>query len=263
MQLSLHGLYFSIYNPDKGKHLGLEAYHFNDLKDETEISGKLDLILNRTGWFAYPFKKFRLLYQNTFSTLVPAPLFNEKQKSLFLGFNQPFAENHRIVFDTLKNSEAVNVYYVPNPIVEKVRDFWPNASITHFSSPLIECLSLNYKNKLEKETLFLNVNDGSYSLVCFKNNKLLYHNVFTYNTKEDFIYFLLATMEQLGFNPKNTDLILLGKIEKSDEVFQMIDQYISSYQFIKKNNDLNLSYVLDDIRHHQYYILLNALQCEL
>jgi len=263
MQLSLHGLYFTIYNPDKNKYLGMEAYHFGDIKDIKEISGKFDLILNRIEWFAYPFKKFKLLYHNSYSTLVPSPLFDEKHKSLFLGFNQPFNENHRIVYDILKNSDAVNVYYIPNPVVEKVRDFWPNANITHLASSLIECLSLNFKNKLEEDTLFLHANNGSYHLVSFKNNKLFYHNIFHYRTKEDFIYFLLATMEQLGFNPETTHLILLGSIDKSDEVFQMIHQYTGAYRFIEKNQAVNMSYVLDELRHHQFYLLFNAMQCEL
>lgn len=263
LQLSLHGLYFTVFNPDKNKLLGLEAYHFNNVKDYNEIPGKFDLILNRIEWFAYPFKKFKLLFDNEYSTLVPSPLFDEKQKSLFLGFNQPFVENSRITYDKLKNSEAVNVYYIPNPVVEKVRDFWPNAAISHLSSSIIECLSLNFKNKIEKDTLFLHVNDGSYHLTSFKNNKLIYHNIFTYNTKEDFIYFLLATIEQLGYNPENVDLILLGKIEKSDEVFQMLYQYTGSYRFIEKSEKPITSYVLDEVRYHQYYVLFNALQCEL
>jgi len=263
MQLSLHSLYFTVFNPDKNKLLGLEGYYFNDLKDFNEIPGKLDLILNRIEWFAYSFKKFKLLFDNAHSTLVPSPLFDEQQKSLYLGFNQPFVENSMITYDKLKNSEAVNVYYIPNPVVEKVRDFWPNASINHLSSFIIECLSLNFKNKIEKDTLFLHVNDGSYQLTSFKNNRLIFNNLYSYKTKEDFIYFLLATIDQLGYNPETVDLILLGKIEKSDEVSQMLYQYTGSYRFIEKSEQPNISYVLDEVRQHRYYILFNAIQCEL
>lgn len=263
MQLSLHGLIFTVYNPDKNKYLGLEAYHFGDIKDVSEIARKFDLILNRIEWFAYPFKRFKLLYQNTYVTLVPLPLFDTKQKSLYLGFNQPFVENRKIIFDTLKTTEAVNVYYIPNLVVEKVRDFWPNAIISHFSSSLIECLSLNYKNKIENDTLFLHVNDNSYYLTGFKNNKLLYHNAFLFNTKEDFIFFLLAAIEQLGYNPETVKLIFLGEIEKTDEIYQMLHQYTGHHSYIQANETVKLSYVLEEIRQHQFYLLFNAMQCEL
>jgi hypothetical protein len=261
MQMNLHGLSFSVFNPDKNKHIGFEAYTFTDLKDVAEIPGKFDLILNRHEWFAYSFKKVILLYQNSLTTLVPAPLFDEKHKSLFLGFNQPFAENHRIIYNTIKNLDIVNVFYIPNPVAEKVLDFWPNARLGHFSSALIDCLALNFKNKLEKEVLFLQVNDGDFNLVSFSGNKLVYHNVFKYNTKEDFIYFLLAAVEQLGYNPENIELILLGKIEKGQEIYMMLEQYIGTFRFIEKNENIGYSYVFDEMRPHNFYVLLNALQC--
>ena len=63
-----------------------------------------------------------MLYQNSYSTLIPQPLFDENHKNLYLGFNQPFKENSRIVFDELKNNEAVNIYYLPNLVIEKAKD---------------------------------------------------------------------------------------------------------------------------------------------
>jgi hypothetical protein len=262
MQLSLHGLSFSIFNTDKNKHIGFEAYSFEGIKNVDEIPSRFDLILNRNEWFAYPYKKVILLYHNSSSTLVPSPLFDENHKSLFIGFNQPFAENHRISFNNVKNLDIVNVFYIPNLVVEKVLDFWPNAIIKHFSSSLIECLALSFKNKIEKETIFLHVNDDDFNLVNFSNNKLVFHNIFKFKTKEDFIYFLLAAIEQLGYNPELINLILMGKIEKGDETLLMIEQYINSFEFIKRNDNVNISYVLDELRQQHHYILLNALQCE-
>ncbi len=261
MQLSLHGLSFSVFNTEKNKHIGLEAYSFSDLENENQIPSKLDLILNRHEWFAYPYKKVLLLYQNSYTTLVPLPLFDEKQKSLYLGFNQPFAENNRIIFENVKNVEAVNVFYLPNPVAEKVRDFWPNAVLGHFSTYLIDCLSLNFKNKLDKETLFVHVNEHDFNVVVFSNNKLILHNIFKFNTKEDFIYFLLATIEQLGYNPEIVEVVLMGKIEKGDELYTMVEQYIGNFSFIQKNDNIGYSYVFDEIKHPKYYVLLNALQC--
>jgi hypothetical protein len=261
MQLSLHGLSFSVFNPEKNKHLGLEAYAFKELEEVSEIPSKLDLIVNNKEWFAYSYKKVFLLYHNSYTTLVPKDLFDEKQKSLFLGFNQPFAENHRITFDPVKNLDLINVFYLPNPVVEKVKDFWPNARLGHFSSYLLDCLALNYKNRVDDKTLFLQVNDEDFNLVAFKDNKLIFHNVFPFKTKEDFIYFILATIEQLGYNPETTEMILMGNIDKGDERYMMIEQYIGEYRFVDVNENLGYSYLLEELRLHRHYVLLNALQC--
>ena len=263
MQLSLHGFYFAVFDAEKNKYLGMEGYHFKDIEEEHEIQGKLDLIFNQNEWLSFSFKKVKLIFNNTYSTLVPDPLYSDAKKELFLNFNQPVVETNRIETDRLKNAGSVNVYYLPKLIVEKLNKVWSNIIVTHLSSQLIECLLLNYKNKLDEQTLFIQVNSSSFNMVSIANNKLQYHNIFSYKTKEDFIYFLLATIEQLGYNPETTELMLMGNIDKSDDLYQIIYQYIGSCRFIEHNKGLFKSYVLDEIQPHQYYLLFNALQCEL
>jgi len=222
MQISLHGFYFTLFDTQKNKFLGLETYHFANLDNEEDIAVELDRIISNSSWLTADFNKVKVLYNNEYSTLVPAPLFNEEYKATFLEFNQPAAKEHLISFDRLNNTGSVSVYSIPGALNDIIKKFWPNATVSHFSSFFIECLALNFKNKLEKDTLFVNVNDGNYQVLNFKNNKLVFFNRFTYKTKEDFIYFLLAVIEQLGFNPENTMLVLMGNIEKGGSAFQMI-----------------------------------------
>ena len=70
-------------------------------------------------------------------------------------------------------------------------------------------------------------------------------------------------MEQLTLNPEEVRLILMGKIDKNDENYQLISQYIRRIEFVRDNKNFHYSYVLDDLRRHNYYTLFNVLQCEL
>ncbi len=194
IKLWLNGLVFTIYNPEKNKFVGIEQYEFPEVETIEQLPSYLGKILNHRPSFAFPYGQVFLLYQNKFSTLVPEPLFSEDKKNLYLGFNQTFQENSRIVFDELKNNQSVNVYYLPNPVIEKVKDFWPNANILHHSTVLIESLSINFKNKADTKTLFVNLCDTSFDLIYFKENKLHYYNSFDFKTKEDFIYFCLLVL---------------------------------------------------------------------
>jgi len=263
MQINMHGLAFSVYNPDKNKFVGLQQYIFDEKKTPADFPQIFDLILNEYPWFAFPYMDFYCLIQNSFSTLIPLPLFNSQQKNLYLGFNHPFQENHRIIYDELKNTGSANVYYLPNPLAEKVKEFWPNARIADYSSALIESLTANFKNKFDEKSLFLDVHNESFDLVYFKENRLFYANNFLFHTKEDFVYFLLSAMEQLSLNPEEVRLILMGNIDKEDDNFQLAYQYIRRVEFIEENKNFFYSYVLDDIRRHKYYTLFNVLQCEL
>lgn len=263
MQLNLHGLAFFLFNPEKNKFLGLEAYRFDELKQAGDIPGIFDLILNHHPWFAFPYLDFYFLMQNNYSTLIPDPLFDKTNKNLYLGFNQAFREDHRIVFDQLKNTQTANVYYLANPIAEKVKEFWPNVHIYHYSSALIEGLSVNFKNKMDPNNLFIDCHEDNFDLVYFKENRLFYFNNFNYRTKEDFIYFLLSSIEQLMLNPEEVQLIMMGQIDKASPEYEMIYQYIRHSKFIERNENFHYSYVLDDVMHYKYYTLYNLLQCEL
>lgn len=262
IQLYSKGLDFTVYNNERNKYVGFESFRFIDMEDESQLPLYIGKILNHRASFAFPYQKVLLLYQNRYSTLVPQPLFKEDNKHLYLGFNQPFVENNRIVFDTLKNTNAVNVYYIPNMVVEKVKDFWPNIQIYHFSTSLIETLTITQKNKSANDVLFVNVRDNCFDIVHFSDNKLNYHNTFEFITKEDFIYFLLITIDHLGLNPEGSNLVISGNINKTDDIYSMINQYIKNFSFIEKNNNFQYSYVLDELQDYSYFTLFNALQCE-
>ncbi len=261
IQLRLNGLVFVVYNPDKNKFIGIEQYVFSDIEIIEQLPSFLGKVLNNRPSFGFPYKSVFLIYQNSFSTLIPEALYNEDKKNLYLGFNQPFQENCRIVSDKLINNQAINIYYLPNPVIEKVKDFWPNATLLHTSTALIESLSINFKNKANAKTLFLNVSENTFDLVYFKDNKLHYYNSFDFITKEDFIYFLLVTIDQLMLNPEDVNLILLGSVDKTNDTYSMINQYIKNYSFIERNDNYGYSYILDEIKYHKYYTLFNALQC--
>jgi len=222
----------------------------------------LGKVLNNRPSFAFPYQSVFFTYQNKYSTLIPEALFNKDKKNLYLGYNQPFQENSRIVFDKLKNNQAVNIYYILNPVVEKVKDFWPNAKILHFSTALIESLTANFKNKTDNKTLFVNLRENCFDLVYFKENKLHFYNTFDFNTKEDFIYFLLISIDQLLLNPEDVTLVIIGNIKKTDETYSMINQYIKNYTFISRNDNYGYSYILDELQYHNYYTLFNTMQCE-
>ena len=262
VQLWLKGLVFTIYNTDKNKFIGIEVYDFSDIENVEQTPSFLGKVVNNRSSFAFPYGKVFLLYQNSYSTLIPQPLFSENQSKLYLEFNQPFQENSRVVFDSLKINQATNIYYLPNAVIEKAKDLWPNAKLLHMSTSLIESLSINFKNKVDTNTLFVNLRDDCFDLVHFKENKLHYYNTFEFRTKEDFIYFLLISIDQLGLNPEDVNLIISGNIDKTDDTYNMIHQYIKNYSFIPRNENYGYSYVLDELKYHQYYALFNALQCE-
>ena len=82
------------------------------------------------------------------------------------------------------------------------------------------------------------------------------YNCFEFKTKEDFIYYILFTAEQLHLNPEEFELILLGDIEKESELYTILYQYIRTIKFYSptKTHD-----ILGSVSNHAYFSLLNQI----
>ena len=188
-------------------------------------------------------------------------LFDESKKETYLKFIHSIPKDSRVLSDQLKHMSAANVYYGSEQLIKYISSVWPSAKIIHSSTVLIESLLINFKNILSEKTVYTNVKANYFEVVNFKHGKLNFYNTFRYKTKEDFIYFLLATLEQLNLNPENTDLVFLGDLDKQDPLFEISYKYIRNCSLIGKNKAFNYSYIFDEVNYLKYYILLNILQC--
>ncbi|MDR0969149.1 MAG: DUF3822 family protein [Lentimicrobiaceae bacterium] len=263
IQLSLDGFSFVVYSTDKQRFIFLEHYLFHQVQEVTRLAAMIDEVILKRQWLAYAFQNVTVLVENESNVLVPMPLFDEKEKGSYLAFAQEFVENSRIVYDRLKNNESYNVYYLPHIFVSKIKDHWANATIVHSSSVLIESLLIENKNKGSEATVFVNVHKNRLEFVVIKNEKLLFYNTFKFQTKEDFVYFLLFSMEQLHLNPEVVPLYFMGSIEENSEIFTLTERYMRYLSFVERNKKLNYSYLLEEIPFHKHYLLYHTQRCEL
>ena len=87
----------------------------------------------------------------------------------------------------------------------------------HFSSVLLENLLANEKNS-EELKMYVHVANKHFEIIVIESGKLLLYNSFELQTKEDLIYYILFITEQLNLNPETFKLILLGTIQKNDDL---------------------------------------------
>jgi len=163
----------------------------------------------------------------------------------------------------LPNLDAIGVYGVPGELVKFFQRFFPGSSLHHTASALIESLLIDNKNRDEKETVFTHVKKNSFDIAVLKGRKLLLFNTFTYQTKEDFAYFLIYVIEQLGLNPEKTGLELSGDVLKISDIYDITFKYVRNVGFAKRSRDYAYSYVFDEIPAHFHYPLINLQRCEL
>ena len=102
---------------------------------------------------------------------------------------------------------------------------------------------------------FINVSSNQLDIIVCKQDNLIFNNSFSYTTKEDFIYYILFTAEQLQMNPNEFQLTFIGNINKESELYTITYNYIRNICFFKPI--LNFFTDRDEFSNHSNFILVS------
>ena len=263
IQFSLDGFSFCIYDNENNKLIALESYAFQEIEDYQQLSSEINDLVYDKELLRKSYKKTNVIFESTKSTLIPFQLFDKSELNSYLKFNHKVEDSEIIRFDSLKNLEAKNIYVIPECINKTIKENFGSANISNFSSSLIESLLIKYKNQNLENKVFVNLRSNVFDIIIIEGTKLKLFNSFRFRTKEDFAYFLLFVLEQLKLNPEYIELIFIGSIEKSSNLYEIIFKYVRNINFIEANDLFRYSYVFDNFPSHFYYNLININLCEL
>ena len=254
IQFNLDGFSFSVYNIISKKEVYFREYEFENSQVTPEnLLLKIKDIFNTDTQLQKDFSSVLVIHQNNLSVLVPNRYFNKKELASYLNFNIKKLTIDYITFDHLEGIESKNVYIpyvnINNYLFQNFGEF----EYKHHSTVLIEKL-LNSTNNIEK-TMFVNVSKSSLDIVVIENNQLILFNTFSYNTKEDFIYYILFVAEQLNLNVNEFSLHFTGKVNLEDAIYKITYKYIKNVYFLESNNTLFSEL---NIASHSNFILLGS-----
>ena len=177
-----------------------------------------------------PYSRVTIIYVNELFTLVPEPLFDEAHLTDYLKFNTRLLKTDFVAYDTIVDQEIVNVYIPYTNLNNFFFDQYGSFSYYHGMSVLLETHLNQPAETLPK--LVVNVHQASFDLIAIRDGKLVLANSFMYQTKEDFIYYLLFTIEQLELDPETLILQLTGHITKGDPTYELAYTYIREVQVL-------------------------------
>lgn len=254
IQLSLDGFSFCVYHKIHEKVGVFGLYEFDNSKGSPfkQLECVKELF-NQEKVLQLNYKSVFVTHFNNLVTQVPQPLFNKNNLEKYLQYTVKVLENDFIAYDELNNSEIINVYIPFVNVNNFLLDTYESFTYKHSSTVLIENLLNEYKNS-EGSFCFVNITGKHFEIVVIQNKKLALYNFFSFTTKEDFIYYILFTAEQLNLNPEEFELILMGDIEKESELYDIVYQYIRNVKFYVPSN-ANLQ--LNELPSHSHFTLLN------
>ena len=248
----------AFFDDQSQTYLSYEQFDFKKEGDWVDALRNLEKILPSPEYQTQ--KDIQICLSNSLYTLVPQALFDEREVESYLSFNHPIEENNQLKFHftKLESFDAVVVFAIPRGLEFLLKAKLPPHQLLHFSSPILEAIGLN---KLNDNELLINVQREQFEVIYAPNGKLNFFNSFQYQSKEDFIYYLLYVMEQLKLEREKSKLILVGEIEKNSAIYKILYTYIEEVSFGEKAKNVQFSAVLGELNNHSNFSLFNQHLC--
>ena len=199
-----------------------------------------------------------MCYRNFPTTIVPNELYSEINKERYLQFISD--KKGTIKTDKIHQNNATTIYSVKEDIVHLMNQIQSGVIEKNSSTIIIEQLIKQYKNLTEK-TAFLFINRKNIELIILKKGELILHNYFDVNNSIDVLYYTLFGFNQLKMNPEESNLYLFGNIEKGDENYILIYDYIRNIKFGSLSNSLSFNEELKRVSQHQNFSLFSQILC--
>ena len=257
IQISLSGLSFFILDKNTKTIDHFKQVTFDKKTTPFEVLERLTTVLNTNTIYDQQFNQILLIYQNELSSCVPKSLFNEDNCADYLKFNAKILNTDFIAYDEITNNNSVNVYVPYININNYIFDRYGAFEYKHASTILIQSL-LQIEANSKDTKLYINVGKTHFEIIAIDKGQLLFYNTFDYITKEDFIYFILFTIEQLQLNPESILLKLLGDISKDDEFYDIVYKYIRFVEFIEPFHNYTFNEKFKPKTHYSNFVILNS-----
>ncbi|MDC6367005.1 MULTISPECIES: DUF3822 family protein [Flavobacteriaceae] len=237
IQVNLNGLSFCVMDTISNKILAFEKINFKTRSTPYLILKELKSVLNQGTNIGKDFSEVVVIHKNALFSLVPKPLFSEEELPNYLKFNAKIMANDQIAHDEISNQDIVNVYVPFTNVNNYIFDLFGEFEFKHSGTVLISML-LNQNRTSTQPVCYVQVSEKEMELAIISEKKLLFYNQFEYKTKEDFLYYLLFTLEQLQIDQKNIQLKLFGLIEEGDEIYDLCYQYINKVAVFVPDNSI-------------------------
>lgn len=256
---------FFIANALKTKssiHIAIAEQEFqNGLKEEFKISAFIETLKKSPVKISKKYNEVFISIANTHFAIIPKALFDASQIKSYINLNTKVPESFVFKSKVLDKEGIVICFAIPKELNDWTKKIFPKATISHELAVGLQSIIRDF-HSLSEEKVILNVHKNYFDFIYLKNGKLNFANSFSYIEKEDFLYFVLFTAEQLEINPLEVETYLLGEIKTGSETHQLLFQYIKKLHFGNRNKNIKLAAGLNEIPKHYFYTIFNQHLCE-
>jgi len=253
IQLGIHHFSYCLLNTTTFTYDYVKKYPLNS-KDNTVT--EITEVINNDAILKAEFSSQSVAFDNFPSTLVPSKLYKKEEAETLLAFNTKV--NGTVLTDNIVSQKAHLIYSVPESILTIVNNFFPKAKYKAQESIIIQQYS---QLNTEKKKAYLYLNEQKVGITIFNGDKLIFNNSFKYTNKEDLLYYVLFSFEQLKLSPGSIEVTVFGTIEDTDESFSLMYEYIRNIKLGKRPHQFTFPTEFNHLADHKYFGLFTQILC--
>ncbi|MFI5219090.1 MAG: DUF3822 family protein [Bacteroidia bacterium] len=257
MQVSDSGITACILKQGENKITALEDFRFYS---QNQFNENFENVIAESRLFTL--RNFRTVNCCVLSgnpLLIPQQFYSSEIAKQYFYFNTVPLPGDEIFCDDLEIPGIKNLFTFPGGHVNLIRNRFNSVTFCHHSSILIKSVLSKFTDSHSKEA-FIYLRENSFDLLITGNRKLIYYNTFSFQSCEDFLYYVLFCFEQAGLNNDTIAVTIAG--EKTPDFFSALNKYIPNISKTKKIAGLIFPFAFQNIPETEYFTLFSQSLCE-
>lgn len=240
IQVGLDGLSFCVLDTLSNSLALSHSVRFKQEVSPFELHRELRDSFMGQGVLEYAFSEVVAIHRNALFALVPQPLFDPEHLAGYLKFNARIEASDHLDYDRLEALDLVNVYVPFANVNNYIYDLFGEFEFRHSGTVLLESL-LKLPSSRQGTLGYLHLSGTQMDLAIFANRKLLFFNSFTVSEPSEVIYYLLFSLEQLGLDPADTRIRLVGEVSEGDPVYEQCTEFLEQVSLLLPSETVALS----------------------
>ena len=172
------------------------------------------------------YRTVRLICESDTYTFIPAAFFNPEEATDFLHFQFKPAKTDQILYNRIPKWDTVNVFSIPKTVHIALKQLFPDAETEHHLSYF---LNENVK-PLNEDSVYIVVRSKIMDVLVISREGILLINSYTFNTPEDFTYYILNIFDKLSLDTENCNVALYNAY-KQPELKKTLELYLKVSSF--------------------------------
>jgi len=198
------------------------------------------------------FARIRIGWANHFSALVPKRLYDADHKATYLQYLTTPAGPWEYNADDLPHFAACQVYAIPGAVLSWLQKQFPGSEVLHASTAFLNGARSVVNGQQGGRRLFVHVGFGEFRLGLLDETHLYFSNAYTFQTAKDFLYYILAVVDECDLDQETTPILLSGQLIEDSEIYRLLYRYFRKLSFVPCPAKLSRGPKLSALPQHLY-----------